>query len=99
MPLNWKALYSQIPRLAEAEVERRLRLAEQASAYCVHLSRAAPGAADDQRALGVGSAGRTDALHFPRAGAGVCITATTGAIWRTPAPIARPSQAPACQTG
>ena len=38
MPLNWKALYPQIPRLAEAEVERRLRLAEQASATAEELA-------------------------------------------------------------
>jgi hypothetical protein len=38
MPLNWKALYPQIPRLAEAEIERRVRLAEQTSAMAEELA-------------------------------------------------------------
>jgi hypothetical protein len=40
MPLDWKALYPQIPRLAEAEVARRQRLAEQASAVAEELAQA-----------------------------------------------------------
>ena len=38
MPLNWKLLFPQIPQLAEAEVARRLRLAEQASAVAEELA-------------------------------------------------------------
>ena len=40
MPLNWKVLYPQIPHLAEAEVARRLHLAEQASAVAEELAHA-----------------------------------------------------------
>lgn len=38
MPLNWQALYPQLPRLAEAEVARLLRFAEQASAVADELA-------------------------------------------------------------
>ncbi len=40
MPLDWRALCPQIPRLAEAEVARRQRLAEQASAVAEELAQA-----------------------------------------------------------
>ena len=52
MPLNWKALYPQIPPLAEAEVARRRRLAEQASAVAEELAAAElPSVKDRQSAL------------------------------------------------
>ncbi len=38
MPLNWQVLYPQLPRLAEAEAARLLRLAEQASAVAEELT-------------------------------------------------------------
>jgi hypothetical protein len=37
MPLNWRALYPQIPRVAEAEIARLWRNAEQASAVAEEL--------------------------------------------------------------
>ena len=40
MPLNWNALYSQIPNVAKAEVARRLRAAEQATALAEELAEA-----------------------------------------------------------
>ena len=40
MPLDWRVLYPQIHHLAEAEVARRLRLAEQASAVAEELANA-----------------------------------------------------------
>jgi hypothetical protein len=40
MPLNWKAIYPKMLPLAEAEIARRLRLAEQASAVAEELAHA-----------------------------------------------------------
>jgi hypothetical protein len=50
MPLNWIALYPQIPRLVEAEVARRLRLAEQVSAVADELTKSWPAQGEGQSA-------------------------------------------------